>query len=163
MSVRNPSTLSSSETAGPTEAIGVLREPFAQLRLAAARPGDFDEAADLTQIGQRDRIDPAGGHFVDGGDDIGVGGLRVVGIRQHGIDLGRALRLDRADQRAVILVRIELQADPVAAQVDARQHFGDALGGRLFRRHLRLQPDFAQRLAGLRAADEFARACRVRR
>ena len=82
--------------------------------------------------------------------------LRVIDIRQHGIDLG-ALRGDGADQRAVILVRIKLQADAVALQVEPRQHLGDAFGGRLLRRHLRLQPDLAQRPAGLWAAREFSR------
>ena len=45
----------------------------------------------------------------------------------------------------------------MAGEVEPRQHLGDAFGGRLFRRHLRLQPDLAQRPAGLRAAGEFAR------
>ena len=133
-----------------------LRQPVAQPRLAAVRPRDLDQPADLARIGQRNRIDAALRHLVDRGDDVGVGGLRVIDVRQHGIDLG-ALRLDRADQRAVILVRIKLQADAMAAQIEARQHLGDAFGCRLLRRHLRLQPDFAQRPAGLWAAREFSR------
>ena len=71
-------------------------KPFAQNVLAAARPCDLDEAADLTEIGQRDRIDAAGRHLVDRGDDVGVGRLRIIGLGQDGIDLG-ALRLDGAD------------------------------------------------------------------
>ena len=69
-------------------------------------------------------------HLVDGGDDVGVGGLRVVDVGQHGIDL-RALRGDGADQRAVVLVRIKLQTHPMTSEVDAREHLGDAFGGRL--------------------------------
>ncbi len=45
----------------------------------------------------------------------------------------------------------------MSRQVEPRQHFGDAFGGRLFRRDLRLQPEFAQRPAGLGAAGEFSR------
>ena len=156
MSVRRPCDLSSSDTTGPTEAIGVRASPSRNLRFASMRPRDLDQAAHLARIGQRDRIDAACRHLVDRGDDVGVGGLRVIDIGQHGIDLG-ALRLDRADQHAVILVRIELQAEAMAAEIDARQHLGDAFGGRLLRRHLRLQPDLAQRPAGFWAAREFAR------
>jgi hypothetical protein len=67
------------------------------------------------------------------------------------------LRLDRADQDAVILVRVKLQAEATAAEVEALQHLGYAFRSRLFRRHLRLQADFAQRLARFGPAREFAR------
>ena len=56
-------------------------------------------------------------HLVDRGDDVGVGGLRVIDIGQHGIDLG-ALRLDGADQRAVVLVRVKLQAEAMASEIE---------------------------------------------
>ncbi len=39
-----------------------------------------------------------------------------------------------SDQRAVILVRIELQANSMARKVEARQHLGDTRRGRLLRR-----------------------------
>ncbi len=119
-------------------------------------PCRLDQAAHLAEIGQRDRVDAARGHLVDRGDDVGIRRLRIVDIRQHGIDLG-ALRGDGAGQRAVILVRVELQAEAAAFQVEPRQHLGDAFRGRFFRRHLRLEPDLAQRPARLWAAGEFAR------
>ena len=108
------------------------------------------------EIGQRNGVDAALRHLVDRGDDVGVGCLGVIDVGRHGIDLG-AQRLDGADQGAVVLVRIELQADAVALEVELRQHLGNALGGRLLRRHLRLQPDLAQRPAGFWAAGEFSR------
>jgi hypothetical protein len=80
--------------------------------------------------------------------------VRRQDVRQHGIDVG-ALRLDRADQRAVVLVRIELQAEAMALR-SKRQHLGDTFRGRLLRRHLRLQSDLAQRPAGLSGARKLA-------
>src|SRR6185312_17325446 len=71
------------------------------------------------------------------------------------IDLG-ALRRNGADQLAVISVGIKLQADAVSAEIEPRQHLDDALGGRLLRRRLRLQPDLAQRPAGLGPAGQFS-------
>ena len=44
----------------------------------------------------------------------------------------------------------------MSAEIEPRQHLGDAFGGRLFRRRLRLQPDLAQRPAGLGPAGEFS-------
>ena len=43
----------------------------------------------------------------------------------------------------------------MSLEIEPRQHLGDAFGGRLLRRHLRLQPDLAQRPAGFWAAGEF--------
>ena len=51
--------LSSSDTTGPTEAIGVRASPSRKLRFATMRLGDFDQAAHLARTGQRDRIDRA--------------------------------------------------------------------------------------------------------
>ena len=132
-----------------------LRQALAQLRLAAARLRHLEQAARLTRTGQRDRIDPSPGHLFDRGENIVVGSLGVVDVRQHGVDRG-ALRRDGADQRAMILVGIELQPDAVACEVDARQHLGDALRGRLLGGLLRLQADLAQRPAGFRTAGVFS-------
>ena len=52
------------------------------------RMRNFDQAADLARTGQRDGVDAAFRHLLDRGDDVGVGGLGIVDIGQHGIDLG---------------------------------------------------------------------------
>ena len=44
----------------------------------------------------------------------------------------------------------------MSAEIEPRQHLGDAFGCRLFGRHLRLKPDLAQRPAGLGSAGEFS-------
>jgi len=56
----------------------------------------------------------------------------------------------------VILVRIKLQAEAMSAEIDARQHLGDAFGCRLVGRHLRLQSDLEQRPPGLGSAGKFS-------
>jgi len=53
--------------------------------------GDVEQAASLAGAGQRDGIDAAVRHLLDRGDDIGIGGFRVVDVGQHRIDRG-ALR-----------------------------------------------------------------------
>jgi len=154
--VRRPCDLSSSETTGPTEAIGVA--------LSASRNRSSQWCACATSIRRRTwpelvsamasmRRSAISSIAVN---DVGIGGFRVVDVRKHGIDLG-ALRRDGADQRAVILVGIKLQAEAMSRELEARQHLDDAFGGRLLRRRLRLQSDLAQRPAGFRAAGEFPR------
>jgi hypothetical protein len=71
--------------------------------------------------------------------------------------LSGAARFDRGDQGAVVLVGIELQPDATAGQIEAGQHRGDALRGGHLRGVVGLQPDLAQRSAGLRAPRESAR------
>src|SRR5450755_753500 len=115
------------------------------------------EAADLPRTRQRNGIDAALRHLVDRSNDVGVGGLRIVDVGKHGIDLG-APRRDGADQRAMVPVGIKLQAHAMSPEIDACEHLGDAFGCRLLRRYLRLQPDLAQRPAGFWAASKFSRS-----
>ena len=61
-------------------------QSLAQPRFASMLLRDLHEAADLTRTRQSDRIDAAVGHLVDGGDDIGVGGLCVIDIGQDSIE-----------------------------------------------------------------------------
>ena len=96
-----------------------MGQSLAQARFACTRPRNFEQPANLAQIGQCDGIDAPLRHLLDRGDDIGIGSLCVIGIGQHGIDLG-ALRRNGADQCAVILLGIKLQAEAMPGEIDAR-------------------------------------------
>jgi len=81
------------------------------------RARDIEQATQLRRRGERDGVNTAMRHLVDGGEDVGVGSACVVDIGRHGIGLCTA-RGDRAEQRAVILVGIELDADATAFEVE---------------------------------------------
>ena len=95
-----------------------MGQSLAQPRFASTRLRNLEQPADLTQVGQRDGIDAPLRHLLDRGDDIGVGSLCVIGLGQHGIDLG-ALRRNGADQCAVVLLGIKLQAQAMSGKIDA--------------------------------------------
>ena len=131
-------------------------EAGAQPVLAAVQTGDLDQPPHLSGTRQCDGIDRALRQFVNRMQDVRLGDTRVIDVRQHRIDLS-APRFDAANQYAVILIRVQLQSNPSAVQVEPRQHVRHAFRGWPVGRYGGVDSDIAQCPAGLRAAGKGAR------